>query len=441
MVFSRALGGTSLFELCQKNLARILDRQDPHLQNMPVEVLPYYDGLNLANIPSSICHWFGIPAPRSELLSIPHPPIHPEKIRNIILLLVDGLPYQRMYSWLEKIQPRKFSNWNRDYLEENAAFTALTSISPSTTANALTSLWTGKFPSEHGVIGYELYLQEYERILNMILQTEVYPNFDPDTAPFDLAKHAFLPVDTLGSHFKKHGITPFALQHESINGSGLSRMLLADVEKVPYASLEEMWQKTRAVLDQDQPNRKYIYLYWSEQDTLSHRFGPDSRRTRSAWHYFHHNLEKFINERISAGKQDTILLVTSDHGQIATNIQPKYDVRHDQDFMHCLQVPPSGESRFPYLFVKPDHIDRFQQIVEQRWGSQFQLLPSSTMLHAGVFGETTASPTIEHRIGNFCALPVGNAYWWWANKENHLLGRHGGFSKLEMLTPFLSLVL
>jgi hypothetical protein len=218
-------------------------------------------------------------------------------------------------------------------------------------------------------------------------------------------------------------------------------MLLADVEKVPYTSLEEMWQKTGAVLDQDQPKRKYIYLYWSELDTLSHRSGPDSRRTRSAWHFFHHNLEKFIQERIAAGKQDTILLVTSDHGQIATNIRPLFDVRHDQDFMNCLQVPPSGESRFPYLLVKPGHIDRFQQIVQQRWGNQFQLLPSDTMLQAGVFGEPATSSTIQHRMGNFCALPVGNAYWWWANKENHLLGRHGGFSKLEMLTPFLSLVL
>jgi len=44
-------------------------------------------------------------------------------------------------------------------------------------------------------------------------------------------------------------------------------------------------------------------------------------------------------------------------------------------------------------------------------------------------------------MGSFSALPYGNAYWWWANKENHLLGRHGGFSKLEMLTPFLSLVI
>ncbi len=430
-----------MFELCEKNVTRILDHKDPILQNTPIEILPYYDGLNLANIPSSICHWFDIPAPRGEILSIPHPPIATEKIQNIILLLVDGLPYHRMLTWLERMQNRKFSRWNRNYIEENGTFTALTSISPSTTANALTSLWTGKFPSEHGVIGYELYLQEYNRILNMILQTEVYPNSDPYGEPFDLYQHNFLPAATLGTHFNQHGITPFALQHESINGSGLSRMLLADVEKVPYTSLEEMWQKTNAVLDQDQTKRKYIYLYWSELDTLSHRSGPDSRRTRNAWRWFHHNLENFIGKSIATGRKNTLLLITSDHGQIATDIQPKFNVRHDHDFMNCLQVPPSGESRFPYLFVKPDHIDRFQQIVEQRWHGQFHFLPTSTLLHAGIFGEPTTSSLIEHRMGNFSALPYGNAYWWWANKENHLLGRHGGFSKLEMLTPFLSLVI
>jgi len=430
-----------LFDLSEKNLTRILNQSDPALKNTPIEILPFYDGLSLANIPSSICSWFDIPAPRSEVLAVPNPPIKLEKIKNIILLLVDGLPYHRMVAWLEKLQHRRVFKSNWDYFGEHGAFTALTSIAPSTTANAVTSLWTGKFPAEHGVIGYELYLREYNRILNMILQTEVYPNADPNTEPFDLYQKNFLPVATLGPHFNQHGITPYALQHESINGSGLSSMLLADVTKVPYTSLEDMWRKTGEVLDHDRTNRKYLYLYWSELDTLSHRSGPDSRRTGNAWHWFNYNLEKFIDGRIAAGNKDTLLLVTSDHGQIATDIQPKFEVRHDQAFMDCLQVPPSGESRFPYLFVKPNKIEDFQQVLEQRWGDQFHLLPSSALLDAGVFGEKSTSPVIQSRMGNFSALPNGNAYWWWANKENHLLGRHGGFSKLEMLTPFLSLVL
>jgi hypothetical protein len=40
--------------------------------------------------------------------------------------------------------------------------------------------------------------------------------------------------------------------------------------------------------------------------------------------------------------------------------------------------------------------------------------------------------------GNLIAAAKGNAYWWWADKENPLIGRHGGLSEEEMLVPFLA---
>ena len=36
------------------------------------------------------------------------------------------------------------------------------------------------------------------------------------------------------------------------------------------------------------------------------------------------------------------------------------------------------------------------------------------------------------------AVAKGSAYWWWANAENALYGRHGGLSADEMLVPLLA---
>jgi hypothetical protein len=216
-------------------------------------------------------------------------------------------------------------------------------------------------------------------------------------------------------------------------------MLFPDVNRVPYSSPEEMWQKAEELLDTHSKERRYVYLYWSDLDTLSHRHGPDSKRVKNAWNGFSHLLERFISARISKQSTDTVLLITSDHGQLPAHIRPRYDVRNDQEFNQLLSMPPSGESRFPYLFVKPDKEGQFQHYVSQRWQDEFTILPSTEILSSGILGEKQTSPVIQNRLGDHVALPKADAYWWWANKENHLLGRHGGFSAQEMITPLLIL--
>ena len=344
-----------------------------------------------------------------------------------------------MQTWLDKgLQKRHLqANWGK--IQELGMFSPLTSVVPSTTANALTCLWTGRLPAEHGVIGYELFLKEFGITLNMILQTQVHPipKNEAEMAPHDLS--SFLPVPTLGNHFLKYGIQPYAFQHEAICGSGLSRMLFPNVQKVSFLSPQDMWQKVNDLLEIQNPPRKYIYLYWSDIDTLSHHDGPNSRKTRHAWQWFSHLLEQFISDRLRLAKNDTLLVITSDHGQIPTPIRPLYDVRNDHEFMDCLTIPPSGESRYPYLFIKPEKMDAFQKHLSQRWGNDFLLIPSNDIITSGIFGKKDLDAVIRDRVGTHIVIPKGEAYWWWANKENSLLGRHGGFSAQEMITPLFIL--
>ena len=430
-----------MFDLIEKNLTRINEYKISSLRNTPIEIFPFYHGLNLANIPASICQWFQIPALQSTYLDLPEPPIPLNKIKNILLLVVDGLRFEKMQLWLEKGSQKSFfhSYWKR--MLDMGIFSPLTSVVPSTTANALTSLWTGNLPAEHGVLGYELFLKEYGITLNMILQSQVHPILKDDSKMPQLNLDNFLPVPTLGDHFQKCGIQPFAFQHESICDSGLSRLLFPNVQKIPFTSPQDMWQKTNDLLDDQDSIRKFVYLYWGDIDTFSHHYGPDSRKTRHTWHWFSHLLELFISDRTNQARNDTLLLVTSDHGQIPTQIRPVFEIRNDHEFMSYLEIPPSGESRLPYLFTKPEMSQAFQEYVQQRWSDAFTLMPSVEILASGLFGKNEMNPVIQNRLGSHIAFPKENAYWWWANKENHLLGRHGGFSPQEMITPFFMLPL
>ena len=130
---------------------------------------PAYGGVFIANPPASVCRRLGAGPPPT-----PAPPLdsrvlgHWERtFENVVLLLVDGFG-------LDMFQAALAAGWND--LPQDSLLAALTSVAPSTTAAALTTLWTGAYPAEHGVIGYELFLKEYGMIANMITHNPVgYP--------------------------------------------------------------------------------------------------------------------------------------------------------------------------------------------------------------------------------------------------------------------------
>jgi hypothetical protein len=47
---------------------------------------------------------------------------------------------------------------------------------------------------------------------------------------------------------------------------------------------------------------------------------------------------------------------------------------------------------------------------------------------------------LPNRVGDVIVFPQNGAYWWFGNRDNLLLGRHGGLSSTEMLVPLISLL-
>jgi hypothetical protein len=48
---------------------------------------------------------------------------------------------------------------------------------------------------------------------------------------------------------------------------------------------------------------------------------------------------------------------------------------------------------------------------------------------------------LADRLGDLIVIARKDAYLWWADKDNPLIGRHGGLSEQEMVVPFLSVEL
>ncbi|HZW04861.1 MAG TPA: alkaline phosphatase family protein [Anaerolineaceae bacterium] len=397
------------------------------------QVHPLYDGYSLGNLPASVARWLGLQGPPGSVpLADPLLAGLPGTFRQVIVLLADGLGYNLFTRFLA------MPPWSQ--LLPEAAFAPLTSVVPSTTAAALTTLWTGALPAEHGTVGYELFLKEYGLIANMLLHTPASYAGDAGSlrrAGFD--PQAFLPVPGFGSYLAQHGVGVYAFQPAGISSSGLSQMLFAGAEVLPYRTWSDLTVNLRDLLAGASPQRSYIYLYWPDIDTLSHRYGPNDERVRLEFEQFSYAFSRMIAALRAVSRGDTLLVLLADHGLIETPRVTTFELRHHPRFVERLTMQPSGENRLPFLFVRPGHQAAVEAYVETHWPGQFWLCDSEQAVASGLMGNGRLSDRLLDRLGDRLVIPQGDAYWWWANRDNPMLGRHGGLSRAEMLVPFFAL--
>lgn len=402
-------------------------------------IYPAYGGQSILNIPASICHWFNVPPLHTQPL-VPEILEFPQQrdFRQVILILMDALALHRLQRWLDS---GSIPVWAR--LADKGILVPLTSIVPSTTSSALTSLWTGRSPNEHGILGYELWLKEYSVIANTILHTPVTFRGTPgllEKAGFD--PYTYLPWPTLGTHLAAHQVKSYAFQHFGITESGLSRMFLKDVDLRGFNTTTDLWINLRHLAEQNLYERRFIWVYWGTVDNFSHIYGPDDERVAAEFAVFSAQMDQLFLQKLSpAARQKTLLLLTSDHGQINTPQNPFYELRNHPELLRTLHMLPSGENRLAYFFVRPGHIKAVQEYLEHTWPGQFSILESAYAAKCGLFGPGDPHSRLFERYGDLLVVPQDNAYLWWDNKDNHLLGRHGGLHPDEMLVPFLGVEL
>ncbi|MFQ5942881.1 MAG: alkaline phosphatase family protein [Anaerolineales bacterium] len=414
----------------ESSLERIYEHRLPDLDLGSAAIHPAYHGLSILNLPSSICRWLGAP-------ELPHPPIDVPEFdylasgaKQVVVVLIDAVGLKSFEKWMDgPLQP----------LVSRGTLSALTSIVPSTTSAALTSLWTGRSPAEHGILGYELFLKEYGMVANMITHAPASYDGDVDSlhnAGFDPG--TFLPVPTIGPHLSGVGIETHSFLHQKIVGSGLSKMHYPGIKQHAFDELTDLWTSMRQLLEMRSEARRYVWAYFGEVDSLAHLHGPNDVRVAARFREFAGSLlTEFVNALASEAMKDTVLILMADHGQVTTRKNPHFELRNHPDLTRRLHMLPSGENRLAYLYPRPGQMDAVEEYIARTWPRMFKMMPSNHALEAGLFGPGPPAKTAHSRIGDRLALSQNEGYLWWATKENPLLGRHGSVTAEEMLVPFL----
>ncbi|MBP1693826.1 MAG: uncharacterized protein H6Q37_1709 [Chloroflexi bacterium] len=427
---------SAMVDLTGSLLPRLSVNRLPGLDLGSDFICPAYLGGSILNIPATICNWLGA----SEIANMPLSPefidsYAGKQIQRVILVVIDALGLERLKRW---IGDGTAPVWGQ--LLQDGLLAPLTSVVPSTTSAAITTFWTGRSPAEHGLTGYEMWFKEYGVIGNTIFQSAA--SFFNDSGGLERAgfkPEEYLRYPAIGTHLAANGVQAHVFQHASIIHSGLSRTFLKDVKISRFYTAADLWVNLRQLMESNSHQPFYTYVYWGELDTLTHIYGPDDERTAAEFGQFSAAFERlFLSKLSSEQRRGTLLLLTADHGAVQTQPDPYYDLRNHPNLTRRLHLQPTGESRLAYLYIRPGQSEAVREYIERTWPNQFRLFDSAYAIESGLFGPGKPHPGLIDRVGDLVVAARGEAYLWWADKVNQLVGRHGGLSQQEMIVPFLA---
>lgn len=378
---------------------------------------PDYQGASLVNLMASVLRSRGAAEHTGLYEPLRAPIADMAAARSVVLVVVDGLGYEYL------------THVHHGSLIEQALHMRLTSVFPTTTATAVTTLLSGLAPQQHGIPGWFTYLREVGSVVAML---PFRPRIGgPSLAASGVPAEAIL--DWLPA-FDRIGQASFVVSPENIADSTFSRISAGRARRRPFADLEGMFASVAELVRAPGPPR-YIHAYWPELDGLAHRFGIGSDAVAEHFRAFDAGLAHFID---AIQGSDTLVLLTADHGLIDTSPEQVIRLEEHPRLARTLRLPLCGEPRAAFCYVEPDRRDDFETYVREALHPFCSVYSSRALLEQGFYGEGSVHPRFAERLGDYTLLMHGHAVI-----KDRLLGErpfdqvgvHGGLSSAELYVP------
>lgn len=402
----------------------------------PGFVQPDYLGRGIANLGPALLHTFGVSDPRPGFDCQVLPPRLVEGVNAVVCIVVDALGYQQV---LDEIARQPDLNLGALIADPRASFAPLTSVFPSTTVNALTTMNTAALPGEHGVLGYTMHLRELGAVTEMI-------RFGPYAGPWAFNEAgvdpvAFLNTPTLFAQLRERaGVTSYMVNYSGYRESALSRMHATGAEYVPYLTLSDMLANIRRLLAAPVQGPLLISAYYGALDGIAHVYGTGTPQHAAEVASLDYLLRRELLSRVR--RPGTLLLLLADHGHVNRSPERTIELVQETELMDQLVVAPTGEARARYLHVRHGRKDAVAAYVARRWSDIATLLDSDDAVARGLFGPAPLAPHARARIGDFVLLARENWYFHHylmePQRDVKIVGCHGGLTPEEMLVPLLA---
>lgn len=404
-----------------------------HLTPGDGPVLPRYDGYATVNLVATLLANAGAAAPMPPLAPGLLPSGLLDGVQRVVLFVVDALGYRQLLTYAGAGAMPNVEALIQRAASGDGAFFPLTTVFPSTTAAALSSVFTGAPPAAHGLLSYTVYLPEVGDVTDLVFGfrfqdgspvTDFTPVLNvPSSA--ELLAAVGVPVTAVNDHAFADSLLT-AVHHRGAT-QALFRMqsVLPAVTGAAAARL---------------PLRSWLTAYWHTLDLAAHLYGPFSPELEDEANLVDTAFGRLLRHLQAAAPQagKTLVVLLADHGQTDLDPERSLLLRNHPDLLDRLRLPPAGERRSLYLYPRPGEEQAVQAWAEARGA---RVLAAEAAWAGGWFGGPPGRPAFTQRVGDLIVLPPGGASWVYnplpARPGRLLPGAHGGQSPEEMLVPCL----
>ena len=381
--------------------------------------MPDYGGGSIVNLMASLIRGRGGEAAYPNLRLLPPDDI--QRYTNVLLLVIDGLGA----NWLAERSPTGI-------LSRHQVGT-ITSVFPTTTAAAITTFLTGDAPQQHGMTGWFTYLHEHGCVMRVLPGHSHYGGVGFRQAGVDLA--ALLGHKDLASRIRTRA---FFLTPAQITYSDFNLAHLGSAQARPFTNLQDMFRQASRILRSDR-SPKYLYLYWPGLDSRGHEAGMASPLVARHLEAIEQALTDFM---VACAGTETLVLVTADHGLIDSRPADRIDLANHPELAACLSLPLCGEPRAAFCYLRPGHVQYFEDYCRQVLSGHALLRPSQELIRLGLLGLGEPHPRLEERVGDYTLLMTGESVIRDRLPGERALvqiGVHGGLSETELYVPLCRL--
>jgi hypothetical protein len=379
--------------------------------------LPDYAGGGFVNLIASLAAGCGGEPRHPELRLLPA--AEAAGARNVVLAIIDGLGdnYLRTHGARGVLARHRRGS--------------ISAVFPSTTASAITTSFTGATPYEHGLTGWFTYFSAAGCVAAPLPFRTRGDNL-PLAARGISGSHLF----SGSSVFDSIGVRGIVVTHRSIVDSNYNLHYCGRAERIPYADLQGFITQTEAAVKSG-PERKFVYTYWPEFDTLAHRHGVGSPEVHSQFERIDAAFAE-LAKRLSG--TDTLLVATADHGFLDSTGSSSLTLEDSPGLAGMLRFPLCGERRAAFCHVQEGRVPEFAARARDWLGNRAEVRKSAELAEEGWFGNGIAHPRLAERIGDITFLMTGcyTVKDWTPGEPHHLhIGNHGGTSEDEMRIPLV----
>ncbi len=290
----------------------------------------------------------------------------------------------------------------------------ISTVAPSTTATALSSIATGLTPAEHGILGYRMLMRG--AVTNMLRWAT-----DEGVRRHDVSPREFQPARAFCGQR-----VPYVTSQELIGSSFSDAHLFGGVAH-GYRALSSL---PVVVSELVRSGATFVHAYYAGVDKIAHE--------RGFGEFYDAELacaDRMVDDVLNRLPRDAVVLVTADHGQVEVGDRLLYP---SDNLLRLIELQ-SGEGRMRWMHARPGAEAELFEAACEEFGGVAWVRRRSEAIAEGWFGPHFPAP-MNGRLGDVVIAPFAPVSLFEEADSGpfNLICRHGSLTEDEVLVPLIA---